>query len=334
MAVCALSGATALAQLPRPATGYLGTSGLRDWARTSKFSRVLTVDSGGRGDYTSISTALAAAAALSPAPSLAARATVLVYPGNAPISGFSAYSEATVAVPDYVTLLGIVPASSGAGAFNGNVTVALTSTSGTQVSVGVSSVIAHLDFYGSAALTGATTLLGKTSTGNSTVIDSTLYGSGLAGDSYALDLASCSGSGALYLENVALLRLGTATLTRHLVSACAAGISHYRGRMNPGESQAVLVETTGSGVLKLWSSRIDEGATCDLKAAGAGSISAYSTEYHSACGAGSVSNAETFEHAFASPPSGACPSGMKGYDGSYVYICVASGWRKIAHAAP
>lgn len=330
LALALLLSEPLLAQLPRPAAGYLGTAGLRTWARTAAFPRTIVVDSGGAGDYASVSAGLTAAAALSPAPAIFDRVLVLVYPGVR-TTGNCPYTEASLTVPAHVSLVGLIPGSAGAGSFTGHTNICLTGTSGTLVSVGDKAQIARLDLELSAALTADTVAVGKSSgTGTATMNDVVISAGSVVGDSFNLDLINNS-SGGLYLEDVGIWRVGTATKTRHIVNSSATGVSHYRGRLRVGTSQAVVVETTGSGIIKLWSTRLDANGTCDLKSAAADSIEAYSVEYRTTCGAGTVSNAITYIDALSSP-SGTCPPGRMGYDASYLYLCNASGaWRRVAH---
>ena len=336
VALCALAGwATALpAQLPRPSSGYLTQKMLRDWAHTGTYSRVITVDSGGKGDYTTISAALTAAAALSPAPDTFDRVTVIVYPGIKQGSSLPSYVETNLDVPAYVSLIGMVPGSASAGIDSGHISVRLTGTTGSLWTVGDRVVLSRMDFTLSLAMTGATTMLAKSSgSGIATLEDVNINVTSAAGDSFALKMISCT-SGGLYLERVGIWRFGTATNTVSIFNdGCTAGVSHYLGRIRPGTSQAVAVETTGS-VIKMWQSRIDSGATCDLKLAGAASMEAYGVaEYRSVCGSGTVKNAKTYLEALSGAPSGACPPGSAPYDTSYLYLCVGGTWRRIAHEA-
>jgi hypothetical protein len=291
LAVLVLSAIPASAQIPRG--NKLGKRWsqpynltlLRQYLTEGSFFHTLTVDGGGSGDFTTLSSALAYVAAQSP--TLSSQWTILLYPG-------ASYTEPSLTLPPFTLLQGFTAPGTRSFQPQGRPLLQITGTTGSGVTLANGSTLADLGFTFTGALTAgykAFTIPASTTT----TLTRLLIIVSATAPNVALDILSITG-GALTVEDTAIQRSVTGmTATRHVF--CSAGSATLSGTwLQSSTPQAAAVETAG-GTLRILHSRIFGGAALDLKNT-SGTLSAdqvsYTTESGTITRAGALAPRVTF----------------------------------------
>jgi hypothetical protein len=251
----------------------------------SPFSREVAVDSGGSGDFTTLSAALEFVAT-QPRTNLS-RWLVQIYPGVPAAGGSSQYEETSVSIPGFTTLQGVV-----GGWTNGQVlgdvpTIRLLGTSGSLVTADDGVVILNVDWFDNTPTTGAMKIfsaLGTVVTTNMSVrVAPTVT------NANAIDMVSIENSGSLSANNLNVMRTDANTKTRALVAqAGSLGGAVYGGRLRSGLGSPALVENLAASNLQLFGTRLEGGAAFDIKRTGTGGVVTQGISY--ASDTGNVSN--------------------------------------------
>lgn len=270
------------AQIPRARAGYDQTFKkstnprmLKEYLASASFARVITVDSGGAGDYADLSEALDFVAT-QPRGQFS-RWQVLIYPGAAAASNVGQYDEASISIPSYTTLQGVFGAWGNGSAVVGSPVIHPTNTSGTLVTMGQSSSMVNVMIHVN-ALTAATVLVDAVCvSGNPcSLTNVALYLS--AGADHDLDVLKLS-SGSLTGTAVFVQRSTANTKTRGVVMAGGTSLTLYGGRIVTGSGSLAAVENLSASSINLYGVRIDSGATTDLKRSSTGTIVTRGTHY-------------------------------------------------------
>jgi len=263
------------AQLPRARPGYEQTwkrsnnpRHLRDYLTTASFWHMVTVDSGGAGDFIKLGDGLAPYDSQAALDHIAqqtrgagARWVVYIYPGATDASGYG-YSETSITVPSF-TLLQCATAPGEMALLNASqCMVRITGTSGAGVTVGTGSNIADLGFNFTGALEAGFKGVSCPAGCTATLARSMFFVAGTAPD-VAFDLISITG-GSLTAEAVSLQRGGSGKVNARLVHASSGSAVFYGSYFLASSSQAVGLETTG-GTIRLIGGRIAGGAVVDLR---------------------------------------------------------------------
>lgn len=279
------SSMAADAQLPRGKAKYpnsMSTRQIAQYLQSAQFARMVTVDSGGSGDYTSIAAALAHVAAQT-GRSQFNRWMVMVYPGVTSASGLGQYDEAVLSVPSYTTLTGVVAPWGNGGTVMGVPVVHPTGTSGSLVTVGQNASLQNLMIHVT-GLTGATVaveVLGVS--GNAVNFTNVSINASSSLADHQLDLLKVS-TGSFVGHNVHLSRSGANTATRGVVSAAGnAGITLYGGRIDAGSGSLAAVENLDDTAVSLFGTRLGV-STAQLKRSSTGTIVTQGVSYTTSSG--------------------------------------------------
>lgn len=261
LAVLDLSGVLppAEAQTPRGSTfgkrweQPYNTQLLRQYLTEGGFYHTITVDSGGSGDFTDLSVALAFVATQNP--SFANQWTLLIHPGIG-------YQEQSLNIPPFTLLQGATSPGTHSLQPLGRPMIQITGATGAGVTLTLGSSLADLGFSFTGALTAGYKAIDIPASAVATLTRVMIFVS-TAAPNLPLDILSITG-GSLTLEDTSIQRGGNGmTATRHLV--CSSGSAVLAGAWFLASSnQAAVVETTG-GVVRVLHSRIYGGAAIDLK---------------------------------------------------------------------
>jgi hypothetical protein len=291
LAVLVLSVLPAAAQIPRG--NKLGKRWpqpynltlLRQYLTEGSFFHTLTVDSGGSGDFLTLSAAIAYVTAQNP--TLSSQWTILLYPGTT-------YTEPSLTLPPFTLLQGFTSPGTRSFQPQGRPILQITGTTGTGVILANGTTLADLGITFTGALIAGYKAISAPSTTAAALTRLLIVVSATA-PNVALDILSVTG-GNLTVEDTAIQRLGTGmTATRHVF--CSSGSAVLTGTwLQASTTQAAVVETAG-GTVRLLHSRIFGGATLDLKNT-SGTLSvdqvSYTTESGSITRAGTLTPRITF----------------------------------------
>ncbi len=248
-------------------------------------SRLVTVDSGGSGDFTTLSAALAYVATQTRTD--LSRWLVQVYPGDPAAGGLSQYEESSVAIPSFTTVEGVV-----GGWTNGNVlgdvpTVRLLGSSGSLVTADSGAVIFNIDWFDNTPTSAAVKVF--CALGNVVTTNMSVRVASSVTNINAIDLVSIENKASLTATNLNLMRTDANTSTRALVAQPGAqGAAIYGGRLRSGLGSLALVENLAASSLQLFGTRLEGGAAYDIKRTGTGNVITQGVNY--ASDTGNVSN--------------------------------------------
>jgi hypothetical protein len=260
--------AVAAAQIPRPERPLINTLDIRDYLNHANFSRTVSVDAGGRGNFAKLSEALAFVA--TKPRGVSQQWTVLVYPGGSLLGSGSTmnYVESQLVVPSYTTVRGFPGAAPSGVLINStsNPTIELTATSGTLISLGAGSGLSGLNFYAGATLTGDT-IMADAAGGDVDVLENTqLWFNGATG-AFAADIFVCEATRcAGYNLDTIRGQNGSSATVRNVVAKTTTAL--FGGQHQPGQGtgQAKVMEALSGAILRLFGVRIIPGATTDVTA--------------------------------------------------------------------
>lgn len=227
---------------------------LRQYLTEGSFYHTVTLDSGGSGDFTDLSDALAFVASQNP--SLSSQWTVVVYPGTS-------YVESSLTVPPFTLIQGFTAPGTRSIQPQGRPMIEITGTTGAGVTLSSGSSIADVGLSFTGVLTaGYKGIHVPPATSAATLARLAVVVSDSV-PNIGIDIVSVTG-GALTLEDSSIKRAGTGmTATRHVV--CSSGLAVLSGTwLMASPFQTVVVETAG-GVIRLFHSRIFGGAAVDLR---------------------------------------------------------------------
>lgn len=313
-------------------TGCVGTVDVAaDSVTADKFSVERTVTVGLTGKFTTIGAAITYVATQTRA--AGTRWLIDVAPGAAAAGtdGLSAYVESGVAVPSFTTVQCSHRGRPGGATFPGPATsISLTGTSGDLVTCGNDCAIQGCAFYYAATPTAGIRIIALKGGGAAYLGDVQVQVKGTVADTNTIDVIALDTGTSGYLFNIIAQRFGLGSLTRTVVSTSSSGLSLYGGRFSPANaSQVNLMETTGSGKLKLWWTRTDPGATFDLAGTG-GSIETYYSTYETSTG--TVDDELIHANVVGMRPQAAAPyactaarSGRKYFDSTTPTECFCNG---------
>lgn len=275
-------------QLPRATPRPYNTDQISQWLSTARFSRTVTVDASGTGDFSTLPAALTYVAAQMP--NWTTPWIVIVYPGPGgstnPNIGAPNYSATSLSIPDYTSVQGFAMSHNTPVAWTGTPVVQLTATSGTLVKLGSGSTISNLQLFWFATPTGAVKVLRHT--GQYPAIVTNVAIQAVAGsDAFPVD-GIVEDAGALYLYGSSVVLDGnpSGTALVNNTNVTGLGLSVYGGRFAGSSGCAALAKnTSANGSLKIWDARLDPGCTNDLVRASTGPIEIYGgTHYGPASG--------------------------------------------------
>jgi len=247
--------------------------------------RQVIVDSGGAGDFTTLSDALAFVAAQSRTD--LARWLVQIYPGVPAMSGLSQYEEISVSIPSFTTVEGVV-----GGWTNGKIlgdvpTIRLLGTSGSLVTADDGVVILNIDWFDNTPTTGAVKIF--SAMGNVVTTNMSVRAASTVTNANAIDIVSIENNGSLSANNLNVMRTDANTQTRALVSQIGSqGVTIYGGRLRSGLGSPALVENLAASSIQIFGTRLEGGAAYDLKRTGTGNVVTQGVSY--ASDSGNVSN--------------------------------------------
>jgi len=146
----------AFAQQPRPSTPQrlldsTDSLGIKRWLAASRFTGTVTVDPGGRGDYADLGDALTYVTAQTRSQAL--RWLVLVYPGQQTGATGANLTEASVTIPSWTSIQGVVGINAQGSLYAP--TVRVSGTSGNLVAFGQGASVEDVTFLMSANVTAA-----------------------------------------------------------------------------------------------------------------------------------------------------------------------------------
>jgi hypothetical protein len=249
------------------------------------FSRQVAVDSGGFGDFTTLSAALEFVAT-QPRTDLS-RWLVQIYPGVPAAGGLSQYEEISVSIPSFTTVEGVV-----GGWTNGKIlgdvpTVRLLGTSGSLVTADEGAVVVNIDWFDNTPTMAAVKIF--SALGNVVTTNMSVRVAPTVTDAFAIDMVSMENKGSLSATNLNVMRTDANTKTRGLVSQLGSqGAALYGGRLRSGLGSPALVENLAASTLQLFGTRLEGGAAYDVKKTGTGSVITQGVSY--ASDSGNVSN--------------------------------------------
>jgi hypothetical protein len=249
------------------------------------FSRQVAVDSGGSGDFTTLSAALEFVAA-QPRTDLS-RWLVQIYPGVPAAGGLSQYEETSVSIPSFTTVEGVV-----GGWTNGKIlgdvpTVRLLGTSGSLVMADEGAVVLNVDWFDDSPATAAVKIF--SALGNVVTTNMSVRVAPTVANAWAIDMVSIENKGSLSATNLNVMRTDANTKTRGLVSQVGSqGAALYGGRLRSGLGSPALVENLAVTSIQLFGTRLEGGAAYDLKRTGTGGLITQGVSYASEFG--NVSN--------------------------------------------
>ena len=240
---------------------------LRQYLTDGSFFHTVTLDSGGSGDFISLSAALAFVTAQNPSPT--SQWTLLIYPGTS-------YTETNLILPPFTILQGFTSPGTRSLQSPGRPMIQITGTTGTGVTLALGTSLVDLGFNFTGILTPGYKAFSIPTSAASTTLTRVMIFVSPSAPNVSLDILSITG-GSLTLEDTSIQRGGNGmTTTRHVF--CSAGSAVLSGAwLLASSSQAVVVETAG-GIVRILHSRIFGGATLDLKNT-SGTLSADQVSY-------------------------------------------------------
>lgn len=281
---------------------------------------MVTVDSGGSGDYVDLSDALAYVAAQTPA--AGSRWVVYVYPGATDASGY-AYSETSITIPNFTLVQGATSPSELNLLNASQPMVRITGTSGIGVTLGTGSNFADVGWNFTGALEAGYKALSCTTGCVATAARSMVFVIGTAPD-VAFDLLSVTG-GSFTGESLSFQRGGSGKVNARLVHVSSGSAVLYTPYLLSSSTQAVGAETTGTGVLRVLGGRSGGSPVLDFKNT-AGTITldshAYNTESGTITRAGVLTPRHT--HGTALPATCAVPETFTDSTAGAVRQCFCS----------
>ncbi|HEV7509591.1 MAG TPA: hypothetical protein VGS07_32255 [Thermoanaerobaculia bacterium] len=251
----------------------------------SLLSRQVTVDSGGAGDFTTLSAALAFLAT-QPRTDLS-RWLVQLYPGVPAGGGLSQYEEISVSIPSFTTVEGVV-----GGWTNGKVlgdipTIRLLGTSGSLVTADEGAVILNVDWFDNTPTTAPVKIF--SAVGSVVTTNMSVRVAPTVTNANAIDMVSIENNGSLSANNLNITRTDANTKTRAIVAQVGSqGAAIYGGRLRSGLGSPALVENLAASTFQLFGTRLEGGAEYDIKRSGTGSVITQGISY--ASDSGNVSN--------------------------------------------
>ena len=259
---------------------------LRQYLTEGGFYHTATLDSGGSGDFTDLSDAVAFVASQNP--SLSSQWTIVVYPG-------SSYAEASLTVPPFTLIQGFTDPGTRSLQPQGRPMIQITGTAGAGVTLSNGSSIADLGLSFTGVLTAGYKGIHVPPAAAAAALARVTVLVSASASNVAIDILSVTG-GSLTLEDSSIQRAGAGmTATRHVF--CSSGSATLSGAwLLASSSQAAVVETAG-GIVRVLHSRIFGSAAVDLKNT-SGTLSAdqvsYTTESGSISRSGTLSPRTTF----------------------------------------
>ena len=237
------------------------------------FYHTVTLDSGGSGDFTDLSDAVAFVASQNPA--LSNQWTIVVYPG-------SSYAEASLTVPPFTLIQGFTDPGTRSLQPQGRPMIQITGTTGSGVTLSNGSSIADLGLSFTGVLTAGYKGIHVPPAAAAAALARITVLVSASAPNVGIDILSITG-GSLTLEDSSIQRAGAGmTATRHVF--CSSGSATLSGAwLLASSSQAAVVETAG-GVVRVLHSRIFGGAAVDLKNT-SGTLSADQVSYTTESGA-------------------------------------------------
>ncbi len=286
-----LSVLSAAAQYPRPTRRPVSTYEITKHLTTTRFTRIVVVDSSGGGDYKNLSEALAyVASKKSTERNWTTRWTILVYPGqrgstDPNVYGYN-YSETSLTIPAYTEVMGFSTGhSSPIGWMGGTPVIELRATSGTLVKLAGGSSLTNLQFFWAQTPAAAVKAIDHTTVPD---IDPASHNVSWLGELTNVSFSLVSQSNAFPVDGITEssgglvvygggVMIDGSTAGRTVVNAgtvAGMGISLYGGRYaGSGIGCTALMANTAAGSLKLFAGvRIDTGCTNDFVRTGTGSI--------------------------------------------------------------
>jgi hypothetical protein len=309
LAVLDLGVPAAEAQIPRSSPRLYNTYQISQWLSSARFSRTVTVDGGGNGDFSSLPAALSYVAAQNP--NWTTPWIVIVYPGPGgsmnPNLAAPNYTATSLTIPDYTSVQGFAVSHNSPVAWTGSPVLQLTATSGALVTLGSGSTISNLQLFWFATPTGAIKILRHTGVYPGVATNVAIQA--VAGsDAFPVDgIVEDAGELFLYNSSVVLEGNPSGTPLVNNNNVTASGLSVYGGRFAGSGGCAVLAKNTANGSLRIWDARLDSGCTNDLVQASTGPIAIYGgTSYGPASGVITHGNV----HApFGTSPPATCSAG-------------------------
>jgi hypothetical protein len=266
-----ITATAAVPQMPRDRRAASGN--LYDIRRTlakAQFSRLVTVDSGGMGDFKTLSAALNYVAGQEGRTGTN-RWLVKVYPGTPISGGISQYEDQTLTCPTWTTVQGEIGGWTNGSVLGGVPSIRLTGSIGTLVSLGQGCVLVNLDFISNTPTNGAVKFLSVTGS-PALLTNVSVRVTPSVTDANDIDLVSLENGGSLSATSLQVQRGDGNTKTRGLVANGNASATLYLGRLRSGLGSPALIENAGTGQITLNGTRLEGGATFDLKRSGSGAI--------------------------------------------------------------
>ncbi len=246
-------------------------------AAKAPFSRLVRVDSGGMGDYSALSEALAFVAS-QPDRSTVNRWRVEIFPGVPAEGGVSQYEETAVNCPAWTTIKGQAGGWTNGTVLGGVPTVRLMGSAGALVTLEQGCSVADLDFFDNTATTGDLKLLSATGPSVSLTNVSVRVHSAVT-DAHTVDVMSIENGASLSAHSLQIQRNDPNTKTRAVVTYGNGSATFYLGRFRSGLGSPALVENTGTGIISLYGTRLEGGAVYDVKRSGPGPITTQGVSY-------------------------------------------------------
>ena len=226
----------------------------RQYLTEGGFYHTVTLDSGGSGDFTDLSDALAFVASQNP--TLSSQWTIVIYPGTS-------YVELSLTVPPFTLMQGFTSPGTLSFQPQGRPMIQITGTTGVGVTLSNGSSIADVGLSFTGVLAAGYKGIHVPAAASAAALARVTVLVSASAPNVGIDILSITG-GSLTLEDSSIQRAGTGmTATRHVF--CSSGSATLSGVwLQASSSQAVVVETAG-GVVRILHSRIFGGATVDLK---------------------------------------------------------------------
>lgn len=254
---------------------------LRQYLTDGGFYHTVTLDSGGSGDFTDLSDAVAFVASQNP--SLLSQWTLVVYPG-------SSYLESSLTVPPFTLMQGFTAPGTRSIQPQGRPMIQITGTAGAGVTLSNGSSIADVGLSFTGVLTVGYKGIHVPPAATAAALARVTVLVSASAPNVGIDIVSITG-GSLMLEDTSIQRAGAGMSgTRHVF--CSSGAATLSGVwLSASSSQAAVIETAG-GIVRVLHSRIFGGAAVDLKNT-SGTLSAdqvsYTTESGSISRSGTLS---------------------------------------------
>lgn len=241
------------------------------------FSRLLRVDSGGMGDYLTLSEALAYVAS-QPDRSAVNRWMVEIFPGVPAEGGVSQYEETSLICPAWTIIKGQAGGWTNGTVLGGVPTVRLMGSAGSLVTLEQGCSIADLDFFDNTATSGALKILSVTGP-NVSLTNVSVRVSSSVTTADPVDILSIENNSSLSANSLQIQRNDPNAKTRAVVTYGNGSGTFYLGRFRSGLGSPALVENTGTGTISLYGTRLEGGAVYDVKRSGPGPITTQGVSY-------------------------------------------------------